>query len=172
MLFGGLIHGWAQDPSQEEFVKTAYKIKASMLYRFVKYVEWPSEFGDLSELTIGIVGDDPFQGAFEPVENSRYLGKTLRIHRFGSYHADLDFTRCQVLFISVSERANINTILTKTRGKMILIVTEGAEAPVITGMVNFRIQGDQVLYELNPANAAANRLRFTTSMLKYAHVIY
>ncbi len=46
---------------------TEYDLKAAFLYRFAKYIEWPAEAfaGTQTEFVLGILGEDPFGGAFD-----------------------------------------------------------------------------------------------------------
>ena len=55
-----------------------YQVKAAFLYNFIKFVDWPEEkTADSNEpITIGIIGNDPFGNAFEPIKDKKVKERT------------------------------------------------------------------------------------------------
>src|SRR2546422_11247568 len=83
-------------------VSPEYKLKAALLFNFAKFVDWPpTAYADVSSpVVIGVLGDDPFDGALDEIVRGRTANgrplKLLRSHRIG------DLKTCHVLFISGS----------------------------------------------------------------------
>ena len=93
--------------SQEvRVVDREYRIKAAFLFHFANFEDWPADAlpEDSTMITIGILGDDPFEGALETIEGKNVKGRTLRVKRYRTLH---DLEPCQVLFICASERASL-----------------------------------------------------------------
>lgn len=64
-----------------------YEIKAAFIFNFLKFIDWPREksIHRPGEITIGIVGDDPFGKSFGIVENKKVKDCRVVIQRFGTF---------------------------------------------------------------------------------------
>src|SRR5690349_12852350 len=62
-----------------------YDLKAAFLFNFTKFVEWPADAFDstTAPFTIGIVGDDPFDGGLDDiVANESVHDRKIVVRRF------------------------------------------------------------------------------------------
>jgi hypothetical protein len=50
-----------------------YQVKAAFLYNFIMFVDWPQgKIADDNEpVIIGIIGQDPFENAFDPIKDKQ-----------------------------------------------------------------------------------------------------
>jgi len=65
-LIMGAATGFPGGASGQELAPSEYQMKAAFLYNFAKFVEWPpAVLRGNSTLVIGVLGDDPFDGALE-----------------------------------------------------------------------------------------------------------
>ncbi|MCJ7777900.1 MAG: YfiR family protein, partial [Sedimentisphaerales bacterium] len=57
--------------NDDSTVNREYQVKAAFLYNFIQFVDWPEEKSADSNkpITIGIIGKDPFENAFEPIKD-------------------------------------------------------------------------------------------------------
>jgi hypothetical protein len=118
--------------NDDSTVSREYQIKAAFLYNFIQFVDWPEEkSADSNEpITIGIIGKDPFENAFEPIKDKKLKGRSVIIKRFKSFEelkksaekdkSELDreikaLTKCHLLFICSSEHKT--TTKTKHRNE-------------------------------------------------------
>ncbi len=64
-----------------------YHIKAAFVYNFLKFVDWPEDKNAQSpgEITIGIVGNDPFGKAFDILIDKKVKDRRVVIQRFGDF---------------------------------------------------------------------------------------
>src|SRR5579883_3308561 len=60
-----------------------YPIKAAFLYNFLKYIDFPPGAAG-NNVTIGIVGNDPSDGAFDALNGKVVNGKTLVVRHLGT----------------------------------------------------------------------------------------
>ncbi len=63
-----------------------YEIKAAFIYNFLKFIDWPREKSvhRPGEITIGIVGNDPFAKSFSILENKKVKDCRVVIQCFGT----------------------------------------------------------------------------------------
>lgn len=148
--------------------KVEYALKASWLTKFIKYMEWP-QGSQGTELVIGILGEDPFEDIFAPVEGKPIMGRTLIISRFGRYHSDLELTKCDLLFIAQSEAEHVSTILAHIGQSPVLTVSEYRGFADDGGLINFLpMKRDHIRYEVNQKKAEVLGFRVTAPLLRYA----
>ncbi len=130
-----------------------YAAKAASLSLFPDYVKWPT-VGD-STITLGILGDDPFDGALAKMN----LKRSKRIE---------DLKDCQVIFIGKSEQANLSAIIESLGTANILTVGESEGFAKQGGMIGFVMDGDKVRFEINTAAARRAGLGIDLRLLKLA----
>ncbi len=144
-----------------------YLVKAAFLYNFAKFTEWPSDAyaNGAAPLRVCVLGQDPFGTALETIEGRRikqHLVATLRIARLDQAR------RCQVLYISASEKDRLGAILARLGRAPILTITDlpGLDPP--GAMINFQTVGDKVRFQIDPDHAAFVGLRFSSRLLSLA----
>src|SRR4030067_1750304 len=148
---------FAQDQKPSE-----YQVKAAFLYNFTKFVEWPTT--DTKEVIIlGVFGEDPFSAALNEIEGKIIKGKKLVVNRVKSVK---NLTGCHILFISKSEKNNLDQILLTLKGSHNLTVgdTDGFTQKVL--IINFYIEQDKVRFEINVKAAKRAGLGISSNLLK------
>jgi hypothetical protein len=162
LAFGVLGPASAQEPSLE------YAVKATYLYKFAPFVEWPTnaaEFPDGS-FTICVVGDNPLGGLLDrAVHDQDVDGHTIEIRRLPSVTGN---PGCAMMFVSGSDTRSASGVLAAVRGLPILTVTDGASNPDATGIINFVITDGRVRFDIDNAAAAASGLTISSKLLSLA----
>lgn len=155
---------WAQ-------TATEYQIKAAFLYNFIKFVQWPPEsFPDEDQpFVIGILGDDPFG----PILDRVVQGKLVNGRKLVVWRSDTltQLRGAHLVFISRSERGRLRQVLRELAGKPILTVSEIDGFARLGGMINFRMQGDRVRFEINPEAVRAAGLKMSSKLLSLATIV-
>jgi YfiR/HmsC-like len=148
-----------------------YQVKAAFLYNFAKFVEWPpSGFRDATApLQICILGRDPFgQGLRDLVNTKTVNGRKLEV----DYMVDMQLARaCHILFIASSEKARVKQILESMRGTIALTVGDTEGFAEQGGMINFLLDNDRVLFEVNRNAAEQAGLRISSKLLSVAKAV-
>jgi hypothetical protein len=148
-----------------------YQVKAAFLYNFAKFVEWPpSGFRDATApLQICILGRDPFgQGLRDLVSTKTVNGRKLEI----DYIVDAQLARaCHILFIASSERARLKQILESMQGTIALTVGDTEGFAEQGGMINFLLDNDRVLFEVNRNAAERAGLKISSKLLSVAKAV-
>lgn len=162
--------GAAGSSFAEERGPSQAQIKAAYLYNLAKFVEWPDRaFNGLQEpFVLGILGDDPFDDAFDRVRGKAVKGRTFVVKKFNDVH---DIKASHILFISASEKRRWRPIFQALQHRPILLAgdTEGfAEAG---GIVNFIVLNRNVSIEVNADAAARSGLTFSSRIMNIARIV-
>lgn len=132
-----------------------YLIKAGYLYKFFFFINWPDmenkSSGPIKNITIGILGDDPFKDYFKPIDGQeiKALNRKVHVARLGPYEEGMVLDHCQIIFVGLSEKKNLKRILYRTMGKAILTVGDIKGFTEMGGMINLVDVGGLVRWELN-----------------------
>lgn len=153
----------------QEAAPTEYQVKAAFLYNFGKFVEWPPQAQPSNSFTICVLGQDPFGPVLDELIKGRSLqGKKLVARRPERVE---DAGNCQILFISSSENGRLAQILGALRGRSVLTVGEAERFAHRGGMINFRLEGSKVRFEINLDAAEHEGLTVSSQLLKLATII-
>jgi hypothetical protein len=145
-----------------------YQIKASMLFNFLQFVEWPpGAAGGTPTLTLGIVGDEQFGRALDVIDGEVVAGRRIVVRRMKRFDAD-EAAPCNVLFICASEKNRVPAILAATTNRSVLTVGETPGFLDAGGMINFVVDDDKLRFEINRAAERQARLVISSKLLRLA----
>jgi hypothetical protein len=152
-------------------VADEYQVKAAYLLNFARFVEWPIDaLPAASQLEIGIVGDNPFGAALEEVMRGRSAnGHPIHLRHL---HWDDVLTSCQIIFISASEEAHLPEILRHLGQDSVLTVSDIDRFSLRGGVIEFRMVGNRVRFDINREPAIAARLTISSKLLSVARAIH
>ena len=171
---------WAESMKSRE-----YQIKAAFLYNFIKFVDWPEEkvADGNTPITIGIIGEDPFGNAFEPIKDKKVKGAKIIIKRFKGFeepkknnekykselHRNIKAIRkCRLLFICSSEKKNLGKIMNSVKKHNVLTVGEMKGFLESGGIINFLMEEKKLRFEINVATARQAKLKISSKLLRLA----
>ena len=155
----------AQNAKAENLSSREYDIKAAYLFNFIKYVDWPN-YGDT--ITIGILGQNPFGPAAATLNGKVVKGRRLVVRELASAP---DGQKCQVVFVSASERSRLPEILANLRSARVLTVGETQGFANDGGIINFVEENNKVRFEINPDSAHRTGLTISSELLKLAKLV-
>jgi hypothetical protein len=147
---------------------TEYEVKATYLYNFIRFVEWPEKVtqAQSGSFVICVLGKDPFGPALNAIlADEATAGKTVVAQRIPTPQ---DAVNCRVLFISSSESTRLKQILATLGEASVLTVSELPEFTQRGGMVQFVSEGNRVRFEVNLASAEHAGLTLSSELLKVA----
>ncbi len=168
-----------------------YQLKAAFLYNFILFVdgerfEPPTPEAKKNDpnqpILIGLLGQDPFGNAFEPLRDKMIRNRRVVLRRFSGLDAFADaegrpptrhpqFERiqnCHVLFICRSEAEHLAVLLRPLRKHSILTVADTPGFLEAGGIVNFLIEDKKIRFEINAAAAQRAKLQVRSQMLRLA----
>ena len=144
------------------------QVKASMLYNFAKFVDWPPRAN--SEMVLCVFGSDPFGPPPDSLARQPLKDKTLSVRRIVSATQG---QTCHVLFVSSSESSDLPSLLKILRDVPVLTVSdmEGAAAQGI--MIEIVVVEQRRLgFKINLKAARQSRLEISSQLLKLAQTVY
>ena len=168
LLAGGASRALCQDVNE-------YMVKAAYLYNFAKFVQWPDKaFGSKGMIfTIGIIGNDPFGNLLEQAVDGKMVdGRSITIKRFDGFDdSEIALIRkCQILFISYSEKDRLPEIFNALQGAPVLTVSEIERFPAKGGMILFDQEGDRITLAINPGPATKAGLTLSAQLMQVSKI--
>jgi hypothetical protein len=170
-VFGFVLSVNQLDVSAADQPLTEHQVKAAFLFNFAKFVTWPTDtFPDQNApLVIGIAGDDPFGDAIDEItRGERVNGHPIVVKRLG---ADDQLGRCQILFVSSSERKRLRKILESLGNAPVLTVGEPDDFALLGGVIRFTKNQYRVGFEINIDAAERSGLRISSKLLSLARIV-
>jgi len=170
LILAGLI--WApffsvaQIGSQQSQI-SEYELKAVYLYNFLHFVHWPKE---PEPRVIAVVGSSPFKDALTKLQArlQKTGKKSISIQYLGPYHQGMDFSRCNLLFISASEKKNFPSIITDLKSAPVLTVADTDSFLTAGGMIALVTSGNRIRWEINRTSVQEAGLRLNAKLLDIA----
>jgi hypothetical protein len=153
---------------QAQSSPTEYQVKATYLYNFGRFIEWPNKTTAPSGVpfTVCVLGHDPFGQAL----NAALAGET--INGTNTVAAQISKPReaanCRILFISSSEDRQLKQILLALEDISVLTVSDMPEFSQRGGMVQFILDGKKVRFEVNLTPVQHAHLTLSSQLLKVA----
>jgi hypothetical protein len=157
----------AASPSRDT---TASELKAAFLVNFIRFVEWPpTVLAEQVTITVGIVGDDPFERTLDDaVAGKKIGGRDVRIARLG---ANDNFAGVHLLFIGGSEKGHIRDILQRVGTSSVLTVSDVGGFCDNGGVIELVVSNDRLRSEVNLAAARRVNLQVSSKLLALAKTV-
>jgi hypothetical protein len=152
-------------------VAEEYQVKAAFLFNFAKFVEWPADAFKAADdpITICVLGQDPFGGALEDVVRDKTVAsRPFVVRQVSSIPQAI---KCQIVFVTASERKRVRSILDELKGRSILTVGEAEDFTANGGVINFKLKGARVRIEIDTGAAERAKLRISSKLLSLAEIV-
>lgn len=143
-----------------------YQVKAGFVLNIVRYTEWPTgELAKAGEINICTIGSDPFRQAFDALNGKTAKGRSITV----SHLAQLEASQgCHALFIGESQRKQIPRALRFLKNAPVLTMSEVEEFAEEEGMVNFLVEKNKTVLEVNKGALHRANLQISAQVLKVA----
>ena len=146
----------AQEPTLE------YRVKAAYILNFIRYVEWPAAAPADGALAVCVAGRNPFGTALdETVAGERIDGRAVAVRVILEPDPG-----CHVLV--VPRGANAAAYLRAARTAPVLTIGESPDFLGMGGIINLRVDGGNVRFEIDQAAADRVNLRISSRLLRLA----
>jgi hypothetical protein len=163
--FVGIVQAAQENPSE-------YQLKAAFVYNFAKFIDWPPKVypAPQSPFSICILGTDPFGSVIDDA----LRGKTVEDHpvivqRMKEVAAA---RRCQIVFVSASERHRLPEVLASLKGANVLVVGDFDGFAAAGGAIELTLQDNRVRFAINPGAADDAGLRISSKLLALATIVH
>lgn len=145
-----------------------YAVKATFLYKFASFVEWPAGAfeHDTSPFRLCVVGSDPFGGRIEETVAGQSVGKhPIVLRRLAKAERQSD---CHAMLVVGTRTQSAAEALSAVSGAPTLTITDSALGTP-AGIIHFVIVDDRVSFDIDNVGAARNRLVVSSKLLELAH---
>ena len=119
-------------------------------------------------MSLGILGDDPFGEAFNPIEGQMISGRRLAVRR--SVRLE-DMEHCHILFVCPSEQEQFDKILRHFKERDVLLVSDVEGFARRGGMINFVPHGNKLRFEVNVNAIERTDLKVSSKLLKLGRIV-
>lgn len=154
--------------ADRELVFSEYQLKAAFLYNLPQFVDWPAGAYDLSNLTLCIVGSDPFGPPIHFFSGRRTKNSTFRVEQRA---LDASLEGCPIVFVSTTDTVIEARILRSLSGSAVLSVGETSGFTRRGGIIRFILKEERVALEINTEAARAAGLSISPKLLRLAAIV-
>jgi len=140
-----------------------YQVKASYLYNFLQFVEWPPEALTGGTVLVCVFGEDNFGAALQAITGETARGLAIAARHFSKPEG---LEACHVVFVSASERSREPLVLQRLAGQPVLTVGETAGFVERGGTINLVRIADKIRFEINQQAAEHNHLKISAQLLQ------
>ncbi len=158
----------APHSSRAEDSELARAVKATFLYKFAPFVEWPDSafVSSASPFRICIVGDDSFGRLVQrAAAGQRVRGREMVV---ALYESVRQAANCHILYAGAYGADPVAEIVAAQQGRPVLTVTDEANGDTAKGIVHFVIMGGRVRFEIDLQLAEADGLKISPKVLELA----
>ena len=144
------------------------KIKATFLYNFTKYIEWPDEYKQ-GNFVIGVMGNNALYNDLSTFFSTKTLGT--QKYEIRMFTKASEITRCHMIFLPSDYTGSVAEVITKLKGKSTLLVTDKAGMAKQGAAINFVSVDNKQKFELNKTNVEKYDLKVSSSLISLAIVV-
>lgn len=168
LLFLVPIQGYSDVPPSDE-----YKLKAALIYKLAKFIEWPNRGYGIPDKSFGIcvLGDDPFGTALDVLNTHRIKGRQITIHRM-AYSEEIKAGACRVLFISDSKQPFMKSMLQNLQYQPILTIGDTKGFAEKGGVIQLSSGERRTSFRINLTSGKRAGLEIAAPLLELATIVY
>jgi hypothetical protein len=149
-----------------------FTIKGVMLEKFARFIEWPDDkitSNNAKTFVIYVYNNNTIASALSKIlKSQRINNRSVIVHNISSLD---DIIECNILFIPFNSKSSLSQILTYTRNKPILTIsdTEGwCQKGVI---INFFVKDNKIGFEINEEAVRDSKLYIGFRLLSVAVIV-
>ena len=147
-----------------------YKIKAALLYKLTKFIEWPQTAKQAQDkFNICVLGDNVFADALAPLNRRKVSEQSIAIHHFNRSAAINQ--QCHILFITDSKRAFLDNILGSINTQGCLTVSDIRDFADRGGVIELTQGKNKIGFKINLSQAKQADITLAAPLLELSTVI-
>ncbi|MFH1314740.1 MAG: YfiR family protein [Candidatus Eisenbacteria bacterium] len=159
---------FAQSASQE------YGIKAAFLFNFAKFATWPEDTfeSDTDSFVIAVVGKNPFGNNL--AQTLTVKDRKIQVKEMVAVDTKARINalkNCHLVYVSPSEKDNVDSILALLRELPILTVSDVKGFSTRGGMIELVTVGKRIRFDVNMKPARASGVELSSKLLRLARTV-
>jgi hypothetical protein len=147
-------------------------IKATYLYKFADYIEWPAgRFASPGDpLQLCVDGSDATAALVGAAAAGRTLqdGRPIAVRQVTAAPAPAHERDCDILYLAPQREASAQQVLRAVRGQPVLTVSDAPVAGNLNAVIAFAVVDNRVRFDIDLDAAAQNRLTVSSKLLNLA----
>ena len=156
---------WSALGLADASVRSEYEIKAAFLYNFTRFITWAEAPAEATELTLCVLGQNPFGDVLAGLDGRVSQGRRLRL----AFHETLlEADQCQVLFVGTGKARNLRSITDYARERNMLTISEIPDFVEDGGIIGYVKEGNVIRFEINLLAAQQAGLQINSRLLELA----
>jgi len=170
LVVAGVLFGTLSLSAQKSKPKE-FEVKATYLYNFARFVEWPATAAAAkgNSFAICVLGQDPFGPALDVIVAGETIdGKAVSAKRIMKPQ---DAVSCRVLYISSSEDGRLKEIFTALDKAGVLTVSDIPQFSQRRRMIQSVEESNKTRFEVNLDSAEGAGLSLSSELLKVATTV-
>lgn len=158
----------AVSPSGARAEPTEAELKAELVERFTRFVDWDA--GDLPSdgLAICVVGESALTQPLGRLVRSRKVKDRKAVVRAVDAAGAAD---CHLVLIGGLDKKRLAAVIARTEGRPILTIADAPGGAAAGAIINFYIDGKKVRFEVNVRAARDSGLKVRAKLLQNARVV-
>lgn len=162
-----MVPGSAALAQKKSDAPSEYEIKALLLGKLFRYIEFPENAPKEGPFTIVVVGKEPREEYLEEVEKLVVNGRIVRVIRMRKFKKeDADFQNCHIVFIHREARRHTEDILESVPEHALTISEYTGFIEDDGGMINFVIIKSRLKMQFNQQNTSEAGIRIPSDLLR------
>lgn len=150
----------------------AYKIKAVLIEKFTRFIEWPTEFEkeNTDFFSIKVIGRTPFYATLSNIyKDVPIKNRPVKIQYIDS---PKDIGNCHVLFIAEIDNKLLQEVLQTIKKRPMLTISDSNGFAQQGTMINFYIKNDnRIHYEINISSINQIDLKVNFRLLEAGKIV-
>ncbi len=166
LMLAGVRAAAAPEPVPDE-----YTAKATFLWNFTRFCEWPSNAftSPNAPFIVTVVGKNPFGSDLaEAFKGENVHGHPIQLKTVKNVD---DLKQCHLVFIAASEKDRVGELLAKLKGAPVLTVSEVERFGQRGGLVNFYMDNGVPKFQINLNAFKASGLNIQAKLLRLARIV-
>lgn len=153
--------------ARETGTAVEYKIKAAFLLNFAKFINWPEDSfpGSSQSFKVCVLGENSFGSALDAIKSRTIGNREIDLCYIDDVQQAMD---CQLLFISGSEKNNLQNIFKVLNGHSMIMVSDIPGFAESGGIIEFVTKDNKLAFNINLAKARKQRLGIHSALLNLA----
>lgn len=156
------------DPRADDGRQLEHRVKATFLYRFLEYTEWPPDMrpGADGAIGIGVIGADDVAATLKQyAADAGTGGRPVRVRRLTEGES---LGGLHMLFVDRSQRSRSTELSRAAQQRGLLVVGDWEGALDQGAAINFVLRDGRVRFEVSLPAAQQAGIRFSARMLAVA----
>lgn len=145
------------------------KIKAGLLYNFLKYTQWPIPGGEEGSMTVCLWGGDAFSGSLHPMNGRIVNQREILLREVDSME---EVEQCHLLYVNAAMQKQWPGLAEALKGKSVLTVSDFDGFVHNGGMIEFSRKDQRIQVEVNLQAIKDAHLMVQESLLRLASVVH